>query len=74
MIPTLVHYKQIVLDHIKLKPDPNDRHIKEWTSKDIQVKRLLRDMVRDRLITIEYIHYGKTVKRQLTPIIETIIE
>jgi len=74
MIPTLVHYKQTVLDNIKQKSDPNDRHIKEWTDRHIQVKRLLRDMVRDRFIKIEYEHIGKTVKRHLRPLVETIIE
>ena len=74
MIPTLVHYKQRVLDMIDQDSDPNDRHIKQWTSKDMQVKRLLRDMERDQLIRIEYIHHGKTVKRKLTKLIEKIIE
>ena len=71
---TLTHYKQQVLDRIQLDSDPNDRHIKEWTSHDIQVKRLLRDMARDRLIKIEYIKRGGTVKRILTPIITQIHE
>ena len=71
---TLTHYKQRVLDRIQLDSDPNDRHIREWTSHDIQVKRLLRDMARDRLIKIEYIKRGCTVKRILTPIITQIHE
>ena len=71
---TLIHYKQKVLDMIQLDSDPNDRHIREWTSKDIQVKRLLRDMVREQLITIEYIKVGGTTKRYLTPIITKIYE
>jgi len=71
---TLTHYKQRVLDRIQLDSDPNDRHIREWTSHDIQVKRLLRDMARDRLIKIEYIKRGGTVKRILTPIITQIHE
>jgi hypothetical protein len=69
---TLVHYKQKVLDMIQIDSDPNDRHIKEWTSKDIQVKRLLRDMVREQLIRVEYIKVGGTTKRYLTPIIKHI--
>jgi len=74
MIPTLVHYKQRVLDMSLIKSDPNDRHIKQWTHKDIQVKRLLRDMVRDKLITIEYEHVGALVKRHLRPLVTHIIE
>ena len=74
MIPTLVHYKQIILDNILTKSDPNDRHIREWTHKDIQVKRLLRDMVRDQLIRIEYEHKGKTVKRHLKQLVRQIID
>jgi hypothetical protein len=57
---------------IQIDSDPNDRHIKEWTSKDIQVKRLLRDMVREQLIRVEYIKQGGTTKRYLTPIIKHI--
>ena len=71
---TLIHYKQRVLDMIQIDSDPNDRHIKQWTSKDVQVKRLLRDMVRDQLIKIEYIKQGGTTKRYITPIITQIYE
>lgn len=71
---TLTHYKQKVLDNCQFKPDPNDRHIREWTSGDIQVKRLLRDMVRERLIKIEYIKRGHTVRRMIIPIITQIYE
>ncbi len=74
MIPTLVHYKQKVLDQILIKSDPNDRHIREWTDQHIQVKRLLRDMVRDKLIRIEYEHKGKTVKRHLKQLVSQIID
>jgi hypothetical protein len=70
----LTHYKQRVLDQIQLDSDPNDRHIKEWTRQDIQVKRLLRDMAREGLIKIEYIKSGGTVRRILTPIITKIHE
>ena len=71
---TLTHYKQRVLDMIQIDSDPNDRHIREWTSKDVQVKRLLRDMVKDQLIKIEYINKGGTVKRYITLIITQIYE
>jgi hypothetical protein len=63
---TLKHHKQSILDHILVKRDPNDRHIKEWTAPDIQVRRMLRDMVRDQLVTIEYLKVGGTVKRYIT--------
>ena len=72
--PTLIHHKQRVLDMILVDADPNDRHIKQWTSKHIQVKRLLRDMVKDQLITIEYIHKGGTCKRYLKQLVSQIVE
>lgn len=65
---TLKHYKSIVLEKIVHDSDPNDRHIKEWTSSNIQVKRLLRDMEREGLIKIEMVQDGKTVRRMLTPL------
>jgi len=73
MCSTLVHYKTIILEKIVHDSDPNDRHIKEWTSPDIQVKRLLKDMVREGLISINYKKDGKTVRRVLTPLVEKII-
>jgi hypothetical protein len=72
--PQLVHHKQRVLDMILVDADPNDRHIKQWTSNNIQVKRLLRDMVKDQLITIEYIHKGGTCKRYLKQLVSQIVD
>ena len=60
------HYKQIILEKIVHDSDPNDRHIKEWTSQDIQVKRLLRDMEREGLIKIRYINDRGCIRRILT--------
>ena len=74
MIPKLVHHKQQVLNNIKLKSDPNWRHIREWTDDHIQPKRLIRDMIREGYISQEYETVGKTVKRHLKPLVDTIIE
>ena len=74
MIPTLVHYKQALLDGLQQNSNPRDRHIKEWTHKDIQVKRLIRDMVRDGFIRVEYETIRGTVKRHLRPCVSHIIE
>lgn len=68
----LVHYKTIILDKIVHDSDPNDRHIKEWTTPDIQVKRLLKDMVREGLISIKWKEEGKTVRRIITPLVNKI--
>ena len=74
MIPTLVHFKQRVLDQIHLDSDPNDRHIREWTETWIKPKRLLRDMEREGLIKIEYINDRGCIRRVLTPRVNKIIE
>ena len=74
MIPTLVHYKQTILDMIDQDQDPNDRHIKQWTDQSIQPKRLLRDMERQGYIRITQEWHGKTCKRKLTKLVHKIIE
>jgi hypothetical protein len=70
---TLEHYKNIVLEKIVDRQDPNDRHIKEWTSSHIQVNRLLKQMQKEGLLKIEMVHDDKTVRRVLTPLVEKII-
>ena len=65
---TLEHYKTIVLEKIVHDSDPNDRHVKQWTSQHIQIKRLLRDMQREGLLKIEYINHKGCIKRTLIPI------
>lgn len=74
MIPTLVHYKQIILDQIGLDQDPNDRHIREWTARSVQPRRLLKDMERDGYIKITHEWHGKTCKRRLIKLVDNIIE
>ena len=74
MIPTLVHYKQRVLDMITGDQDPNDRHIREWTDKCVQPKRLLKDMERQGYIRITHEWHGKTCKRRLIKLVDNIIE
>lgn len=70
---TIIHYKQKVLDLCLTNSNPRDRHIKQVTAPHVQVKRLLRDMVSDKLITITYTNYGGTVKRNITCITQDII-
>jgi hypothetical protein len=74
MIPKLVHHKQRVLDLISDDQDPNDRHIKEWTDSSVQPKRLLRDMQREGYIKIAYEWHGKTCKRKLIKLVDSIID
>jgi hypothetical protein len=74
MIPKLVHYKQTILDRVKLDPDPNDRHIREWTDTHVKPKRLLRDMEREGYIKVTYEMHGKTCKRMIHRLVNNIIE
>ena len=74
MIPTLVHYKQKILDMIDKDQDPNDRHIKEWTDAAVKPKRLLRDMERQGYIRVTHEWHGKTCRRKLIKLVDKIIE
>ena len=74
MIPTLVHYKQKVLDMIVHDQDPNDRHIREWTESWVKPKRLLKDMERQGYIRITHEWHGKTCRRKLIKLVDRIIE
>ena len=74
MIPTLVHYKQTILDMITEDQDPNDRHIKQWTASNVKPKRLLRDMERQGYIRVTHEWHGKTCKRVLIKLVDNIIE
>ena len=74
MIPTLVHYKQKILDLITEDKDPNDRHIRECTASNVKPKRLLKDMERDGYIRVTYEWHGKTCKRVLIKLVDNIIE
>ena len=74
MIPTLVHYKQTVLDQILIDSDPNDRHIREWTAPNVQPRRLLKDMERQGYIRITHEWHGKTCRRRLIGLVDRIID
>lgn len=74
MIPTLVHYKQTILDRIKLKPDPNNRHIRQWTDTNIEPNRLIKDMQREGYIRIKHEWHGGTCKRMLIGLVDHIVE
>ena len=74
MIPTLVHFKQRVLDMIVHDQDPNDRHIREWTETWVKPKRLLKDMERQGYIKITHQWDGKTCRRKLIKLVDRVIE
>lgn len=61
---TLRHTKQKIKDFIETNDNPQDwRLYKVIDNPDIKLKRLLKDMVRENLITIHYENEGKKVKR-----------
>ena len=63
---TLKHIKQKVKDYILLNPSPqNWRLYKVIDNPDIKLKRLLKDMERENLITIHYEEDRGKVKRIL---------
>ena len=65
---TLKHYKTIILENIIHDSDPNDYHIKRWIkAPHLQIKRLLKDMEREGLITIQMVNDRGCVRRILTP-------
>ena len=74
MIPTLVHYKQTILDRIKLKPDPNNRRIRQWTDTHVEPNRLIKDMQREGYIRIKHEWHGGTCKRMLIGLVDHIVE
>jgi hypothetical protein len=65
---TISHYKTIILEKIVHDSYPNDIHIKKWTSSEIQVNRLLKQMQKEGLIKIEYINDRGFIRRKLTKI------
>jgi hypothetical protein len=69
---TLRHYKEIVLDKIKTDTDnPQTYKVKKWINDDtINVKRLLKDMEREKLISISFVEDRGKVKRILKQINE----
>jgi len=61
---TLREYKQRVKDFIEINPSPqNWRLYKVINNPDIKLKRLLKDMVREDLITIHFEEENGKVKR-----------
>ena len=55
IIMTLKHYKQAIKDFVVDNPSPqNWRLYKVLNNTDIKLKRLLKDMVREDLITITF--------------------
>ena len=74
MIPKLVHYKQTILDRIRQKSDPNNRHIRQWTDTYVEPNRLLKDMQREGYIRITHEWHGGTCKRILIGLVDHIVE
>ena len=61
---TLREYKQRIKDYIETNDNPqNWRLYKVINNPDIKLKRLLKDMVRENLITIHYEEDRGKVKR-----------
>jgi hypothetical protein len=64
---TLVHYKQKVKDNIVHHPAPQDWRLKQWVNNEtVQVRRLIKDMAREGLITIHYENHKGQILRVLT--------
>ena len=65
---TLVHHKQNILDYITTeRSDPqNYRLYKVINDPNIKLKRLLKDMVKEGLITIHFEDHKGQIKRILT--------
>lgn len=67
---TLIHYKQKVIDSIKINNNLQDWRLYELlNNKDVKLKRLLKDMCREGLITIHHeTNSTGTVRRILTKV------
>ena len=66
---TLIHYKQKVIDSIKHNNNPQNWRLYELlNNKDVKLKRLLKDMVREGLITIHFEKDEGKVRRVLTKV------
>lgn len=65
---TLKHHKQIIKDKIVTETNnPQNWRIKKWIKDDyINVKRLIKDMERENLITIRYENDNGKIRRILT--------
>jgi len=66
---TLVHYKQKVIDSIAYNNNPqNWRLYALLNNKDVKLTRLLKDMIREGLITIHFEEDRGKVKRIITKV------
>ena len=65
----LIHYKQKVIDSIEHNNNPQNWRLYELlNNKDVKLKRLLKDMVREGLITIRFEEDQGKVRRVLTKV------
>ena len=69
---TLKFEKQKVLDFIDTNNNPQNWRLKNMLGPSIQIKRLLNDMQREGLITIEFQNDGGKIRRVLTKKINNI--
>ena len=64
---TLKHYKQRIKDYIETNDNPqNWRLYQVINNPDIKLKRLLKDMERENLITIRFENDNGKIRRILT--------
>ena len=71
---TLKFEKQRVLDLIDTNDNPQNWRLKNLVGPSIQIKRLLNDMKREGLITINFVNDGGKIRRVLTKKINNINE
>ena len=72
----LIHYKQRVLDYVtNERSDPQDWRLYELlNNKDVKLKRLLKDMTREGLITIHHeTEPSGRVRRHITKVRDCIL-
>ena len=64
----LIHYKSLVQEKVETEcNNPTNNRMYKWLdNKDIKLKRLLKDMVREGLITIHYEEDRKKIRRIIT--------
>lgn len=64
---TLIHYKQKVKDYIEINDNPQNWRLYQLINNpDIKLKRLLKDMERENLITIRFENDNGKIRRILT--------
>ena len=67
---SLRHFQEILIDKVKTETNnPQNWRIKKWLNDDtIHIKRLLKDMEREGIITITFENDNGKIRRIITPI------